>query len=346
MHLIYNYVFFLIKILTVFFILICLFKCQKKEKINSGKMIITSLSDDFNNIKKEIKSLQKKNKKKMFLTSENFIAFVKRKIKQIIHYFYNSKLHIEFQKPVLYVLDFKGGIHAEEVTSLRNEISAIISVAQHHDEVLLRLESPGGTVNGYGLAAAQLQRLRNAHIKLIISVDKIATSGGYMMACVANHITASSFSIIGSIGVCAQLPNFYKFLKKNNIDVESHFSGEYKRTLTMFGENTPKGREKFCQILQDTHDLFKQFILNMRPQLKIEDISSGEHWFGTQALKKKFIDSINTSDDIIQIKMKNFHVLQIQYVIQKKMFFERISNIILCIFHDFYQFFLKFFLKV
>ncbi|MFV0547774.1 MAG: protease SohB [Limnobaculum xujianqingii] len=225
----------------------------------------------------------------------------------------------ETLKPYLYVLSFKGSIDAHEVESLREEVSAILAVAKPGDEVLLKLESPGGMVHGYGLAASQLDRLRKAGIRLTASVDKVAASGGYMMACVADYIVAAPFAVIGSIGVVAQLPNFHRLLKKNDIDVELHTAGEFKRTLTLFGENTDQGREKFREELNETHQLFKDFVREQRPSLDIDQVATGEHWFGIQAKEKGLIDDIGTSDDLVIAQMKDRDVIGVTYAQRKKL---------------------------
>lgn len=220
---------------------------------------------------------------------------------------------VEVAKPCLYVLDFKGSMDAHEVTSLREEISAVLAVASAQDEVLLRLESPGGVVHGYGLAASQLERLRKGGIRLTVAVDKVAASGGYMMACVADRIVAAPFAIIGSIGVVAQIPNFHRLLKKNDIDVELHTAGQFKRTLTLFGENTEQGREKFREDLNETHELFKRFVHEQRPSLDIDSVATGEHWFGSQAKEKGLIDAIGTSDDLLIAELDNHEVIAVRY---------------------------------
>ncbi|CAH0532991.1 putative protease SohB [Vibrio stylophorae] len=220
----------------------------------------------------------------------------------------------------LFVLDFNGSIDAKEVTSLREEVSAILAIANADDEVLVRLESGGGMVHGYGLAASQLARIKAAGIPLTVVVDKVAASGGYMMACVADKVLAAPFAIVGSIGVVAQLPNFHKLLKKNDIEFEQLTAGEFKRTLTMFGENTDKAREKFQQELEETHVLFKQFIELHRPSLDVASVATGEHWFGQQALSLGLIDAITTSDDyIINACKADKAVLAIRYVQRKKL---------------------------
>ena len=217
----------------------------------------------------------------------------------------------------VFVLNFKGDIRASHVTSLREEISALLTVANDKDEVLVVLESGGGTVHGYGLAASQLQRIRDRGIKLTVAVDKVAASGGYMMACVADRIIAAPFAVIGSIGVLAQIPNFYRFLKKHDIDFEQLHAGQYKRTLSLFGENTEEDREKMQQELEDTHALFKQFVKDNRPAVDIEKIATGEHWYGKRALDMGLVDELRTSDDFLTEAVKTADIYELEYVRKK-----------------------------
>ncbi|MEP1743716.1 MAG: protease SohB [Kangiellaceae bacterium] len=217
----------------------------------------------------------------------------------------------------LFVIDFDGDVEASAVDNLREEITAIISAADPNDRVLVRLESPGGMVHAYGLAASQLSRIKAANLSLTIAVDQVAASGGYMMACVADHIIAAPFAVVGSIGVVAELPNFHRLLRHNKVDYEQHTAGEYKRTLTMFSENTDAAREKFKKELEETHDLFKQFITDNRPSLDIDKVATGEHWYGTQALALGLIDSIQTSDDFIVNAAKGGDVFEVSYVVKK-----------------------------
>lgn len=225
----------------------------------------------------------------------------------------------DIRKPHVYVIDFDGDIKASAVEQLREEITALLRLAKESDKILLRLESPGGMVHAYGLAASQLARIRNKGIELIVSVDKVAASGGYMMACVADKIYAAPFAVIGSIGVVAQIPNFNKILKKHDVDYEVLTAGEYKRTLTMFGENTDKAREKFQQDLEDTHVLFKSFIKDVRPVVNIEEVSDGDIWYGQQAIENKLIDHVSTSDSLIQQYCEDHAVYLVEYI-EKKSF--------------------------
>ncbi|MDA9580014.1 protease SohB [Luminiphilus sp.] len=217
----------------------------------------------------------------------------------------------------LFVLRFEGDIRASETESLREEISAIAPELREGDEVLLCLESPGGMVHSYGLAASQLHRIRATGASLTVAVDKVAASGGYMMACVADRIISAPFAVIGSIGVVAQLPNFHRLLKKNDVDFELLTAGKYKRTLTMFGENTDDGRAKFVEDLEDTYDLFKDFVVLNRPVVDIEAVATGEIWYGQRALDQNLVDELSTSDAYLQTRLRETEAFEVRYVPKK-----------------------------
>lgn len=228
------------------------------------------------------------------------------------------------QKPRVFVLDFDGDIKASAVDNLRHEVTALLGIASAKDEVVVRLESGGGMVHSYGLASSQLARIRQAGVPLTICVDKVAASGGYMMACIGDKILSAPFAILGSIGVVAQLPNVHRLLKKHNIDFEVLTAGEYKRTLTVFGENTDKGREKFQEDLQITHELFKGFVAKYRPQLAIDEIATGEVWLGQTALSKKLVDELKTSDEYLADKAREAELFHLHYA-QHKSLQERVG---------------------
>lgn len=229
----------------------------------------------------------------------------------------NKKPNKKEKKPSLFVVKFTGDIKASQVEELRQEITAILSIATEGDEVVVCIESPGGSVNGYGLAASQLQRIRDQNIPLTACIDKVAASGGYLMACVANSIVAAPFAIIGSIGVVAQFPNFHRWLKKNDIDVELLTAGEYKRTLTLFSENTEKGREKFKEDLEQIHQTFRNYVANNRNQLDIAKVSTGEHWLAKDAFELRLVDILKTSDDYIINKMDTHNCFEIEVPVKK-----------------------------
>jgi serine protease SohB len=217
----------------------------------------------------------------------------------------------------IYVLSFDGDIRASAAENLREEISAVLPQIQPGDELLVKVESPGGMVHSYGFAASQLQRIISAQVPLTIAVDKVAASGGYMMACVADNIIAAPFAVIGSIGVLAQLPNFHRLLKKNDIDFELLTAGEHKRTLTMFGENTDKGREKFVEELEETHGLFKTFVSANRPSLDVDKVATGEVWYGQNALEVGLIDALQTSDAYVQERLEDWDVFEVKFANKK-----------------------------
>lgn len=216
-----------------------------------------------------------------------------------------------------YLLDFKGDIRASAFVTLREEITAILQVAKPGDAVLLRLESPGGMVNRYGLAAAQLLRLRDAGLPLTVMVDSVAASGGYLMAATADRIVASPFALVGSIGVIAQIPNFHRWLQARDIDWEQFTAGRYKRTVTVFGENTEDGRAKLREELEEIHVRFRDFVHERRAQLDMDKVGTGEAWLGSQALELGLVDELATSDEIIRAACQRGRVLQVSY--QRKM---------------------------
>lgn len=217
-------------------------------------------------------------------------------------------------KPRVFVIPFEGDVKASAVEGLREAISAVLTIATEKDEVLVNIESPGGMVHTYGLAASQLERIKEANIPLTVCVDKVAASGGYLMACVADKIIAAPFAIIGSIGVLAQIPNFHRLLKKHDVDYNVMTSGEHKAPITFFGEITDKAKTKLQSDLEDTHSLFKNFILKYRSQIDMDQVATGEIWYGQQAIDKLLVDEIMTSDSYLlnQHKEKNLYMVSFE----------------------------------
>lgn len=223
------------------------------------------------------------------------------------------------RKKRVYVLGFKGDVAATQVESLRKEVTTVLSLAEADDEIVLRLESPGGMVHSYGLASSQLERIKQREIPLTICVDKVAASGGYMMACLADRLVAAPFAMLGSIGVLMQVPNFHRVLKKNDIDFEMITAGEHKRTLTLFGETTQKARDKAREDVEDIHVLFKDWVQEHRPVLDIDKVATGEVWFGTQAIERNLADQIATSDDYIMQACEDADVYEVRYEVRKNL---------------------------
>lgn len=295
----------------------------RNKKSDKGHIEVTKLNEKFDHLREslrdamldddEYKEFEKAEKKR--LKEEN--AQKKKAAKEA------AKVHdgeaVETEKKRIFVLDFYGDIKASGVESLREEISTVLTLAKPSDEVVVKVESGGGMVHSYGLASSQLARITNKNISLTVCVDKVAASGGYMMACVANKIVAAPFAILGSIGVVAQLPNFHKLLKKNDIDYEMFTAGEYKRTVTMFGENTEKGRAKFVEELEDTHVLFKEFVSEHRPQVDVVKVATGEVWFGRRAKDVNLIDELQTSDEYLFAQAETADIYEVEFAYKKSL---------------------------
>jgi serine protease SohB len=286
-------------VLIAFFMLVA----KSKEKIR-GRLVIRNLNHKYAETKELLLAET--------LSKKQFKHFLKEKKAGE-----KAEQKSEKKSRNVFVLNFHGDVRASAVSSLSEEITAILNVASPDDEVVVRVESGGGMVHAYGLAAAQLMRIRARNIPLIVSIDKIAASGGYMMACIGNKILAAPFAIIGSIGVIVQLPNFHRLLKEKNIDFEQHTAGEFKRTITVFGENTKEGREKLQQEIEDIHNHFKDLIVEHRPQIDINKVSTGEHWIGKHALQLNLVDEIKTSDDYLLERSKDAKLFEIGYEIKK-----------------------------
>lgn len=325
----FDYGLFALKALTIVIAIIIVIVASvaagmRSKKATEGHIEVTKINDEINDLHDRLQQaviepeLHKiETKKRLKAEKAEHKANVKALKKAAKS---EDKKNTETERRArLYVLDFHGDMKASGVSKLRREITAVLSLADENDEVLLRLESGGGMVHAYGLASSQLQRIRDKGVNLTVCVDKVAASGGYMMACVANRLIAAPFAIIGSIGVIAQLPNFHRLLKKNDIDFEMITAGEYKRTLTMFGENTQEGRDKFTDDIQDIHALFKDFVSQHRPQLNIAEVATGEIWFGQRAIDRSLVDELMTSDEYIVNACADADVYAVKYEEKKSL---------------------------
>ncbi len=281
-----------IGLFLLFFAILAMIIVQKRKSFKDIKIEVKCINNLYSDNKHKIlQSILEDDEYKKISKQES--ATLKKEKKERKEK--NSK---ELEKRI-FVLDFNGDVSASCLTTFREQITAILQVALLSDEIVIRLESPGGYVHAYGLAASQLARIREKKIPLTICVDKVAASGGYMMACLADKIIAAPFSILGSIGVVANIPNFNRLLSKNNVDYLEMTAGEYKRTLTMLGEVTDKGRSKFQEQLEETHMLFKDHIKKYRPIVDIDKVATGEHWLGSKAFEYQLVDELKTSDDYL-----------------------------------------------
>lgn len=282
---------------------------HRNKQVDKGHIEVKSLNDAVDNITHGLKQMVlDPQARKIEFKSE------KKKVKEERKTRKKEAKEGTAPRDRVFVLEFEGDIQASAVTGLREEVTAILSIAGEKDEVVVRLESSGGMVHSYGLAASQLLRIVSRKIPLTVAVDKIAASGGYMMACIGTKIIAAPFALLGSIGVVAQIPNFHRLLKNKDIDVEVLTAGQYKRTLTMFGENTEKGREKFIDQLEDVHALFKEFVSENRPVVDTEKVATGEAWYGKRALDLNLVDDLMTSDEYIIDKCTDCDVFIVKYI--------------------------------
>lgn len=305
----FSYGLFFAKVFTaliaLIFVMAIVSSGRKKEE--STELKVTNLNEKYAELKASVlQSLMSKKEYKVHLKAQ---AKDEKKAKKTPQ--------SDKPKPKLFVLDFEGDIRASEVETMRDEVTALLAVAEPQDEVLMKLDNSGGMVHEHGLAASQLERIKDANLKFTVSVDKVAASGGYMMACVADRIVAAPFAIVGSIGVLAQLPNFHRLLDKVGVDWEQHTAGEYKRTVTMFGENGDKEREKLRLELQETHELFRDFVSDNRAKLDIDKVSTGEHWYGKQALELNLVDELITSDEFLIKSLDEFDIYEISIEIKQ-----------------------------
>ena len=321
MEFLIEYGLFLAKAATVVVavvIIISLGASQKnRHSADKGHLEITPLNQQFDDMSEAMliatmdESMQKAEEKKLHKAKKKQAKLDKKAHKA------DSEAEEEVKSRV-FVLSFVGDVSASAVSHLREEVTAVLTQATSNDEVVVKLESPGGMVHSYGLASSQLDRVRQAKIPLTVCVDEVAASGGYMMACVADKILAAPFAVIGSIGVVAQMPNFSKVLKKNDVDYEILTAGKYKRTMTMLGENTDAARKKFVAELEEVHVLFKSHVSTMRPKVDIDKIATGETWYGTQALDLALVDGIQTSDDYLVTRSKEARLFEVVFERKKK----------------------------
>ena len=311
-----EYGLFLLKVITVLISVIVLisFVAASKKSNTSEGLEIENLNEKYKGLSDSLnKAVMEKDEWKKKQKSEKAIAKKNKKKKT--------------RKPKAYILDFIGDIKASAVPSLREEVTAILDIAKRNDQIVLRLDNHGGVVHEHGLAASQLARIRQKKIHLTVVVDKVAASGGYLMASVANKIYAAPFAILGSIGVIAQLPNFNRLLDNYGVDFEQITAGQYKRNVTMFGKNTDEDREKLKDQLEEIHELFKSSVNEYRPQLDLERVATGEHWYGSKALELGLIDEIKTSDELLIEMAKKYEIFSVKLKVKKPLKKRLLSNI-------------------
>jgi serine protease SohB len=322
MEYVYDYLTFLAQTATIVVALLVLMSGLaayglRRQRSTTGHLEVRKLNDVYADLKHGIQqstlpSAAVRRQRKQERRSD------KRKAKREAKAIRRGGTELDRMRRRIYVIDFHGDIYPSQVKELRTEVTAVVGVARDGDEVVLRLESSGGMVHGYGLAASQLDRIRRRGIPLVVSVDKVAASGGYLMAAVASRILAAPFAVVGSIGVIAQIPNVHRLLKRHDVDVEVLTAGKYKRTLTVLGENTEEGRQKFIEELEDVHLLFQEFVGTHRAELDLDKVATGETWYGQQAVDLKLIDEISTSDEYLLKASEDADIYEVRWVEHKR----------------------------
>lgn len=317
-------------VIAILAVLIFILSQRRKSSTIAGRLSVKDISQEYEQVKDDMltSSMDEIEAKQFTKDLKKQKKLEKKQAKQAAKKKDDDNAKSSNAKPKLFVLSFNGSMDAHEVEELRQEITAVLAIIKPEDQVVVKLESPGGVVHGYGLAASQLLRFRTRNIPFTAVVDKVAASGGYMMACTASKIVAAPFAIVGSIGVVAQIPNFNRLLKKHDVDIELQTAGEYKRTLTMFGENTDEGRQKFKQELEQTHLLFKDFVKEYRPNIDIDQVATGEHWFATQAKEMGLVDEISTSDDFILSHLETHKIIAVNYQRKQKLSEKLSKNVV------------------
>ncbi len=318
MEYIYDYLSFLAQAITIVVALLVILSAltalgARRHQVGTGHLEINKLNDRLDGLKERIDEV--------VLPPQAFKKARKQATKNAKKEAKQASKQVASDEPPgkrVFVLSFEGDLQASKVVQLRHEINAILMHAAKTDEIVVRVESPGGMVHGYGLAASQLHRIRERGLHLVVAVDKVAASGGYLMAAVANKVIAAPFALVGSIGVVAQIPNVHRLLKKNDIDFEVITAGQYKRTMTVFGENTEEGRQKFTEELEDVHALFQEFVHDNRPSVDLAKVATGEAWYGQRAIDLNLVDEIATSDAYLMQQCEDADVFEIRWVEQKK----------------------------
>ena len=308
MEYVFDYLSFLAKALTVIAALVVIIiaaGARRSHRPSEGRIQVVRINDRLRALRSTVQHAVTPAAGRKKLTREE-----RRKHKR--------ERKAESDRTRVFVVNFNGDFAASQLDCLRNEITAILTSAREEDEVVVRIESAGGLVHAYGLAASQLSRIKEKGIRLVAAVDKVAASGGYMMASVADRIVTAPFAVVGSIGVVAQLPNVHRFLKKRDVDVELLTAGEYKRTLTVFGQNTDSGRAKFQEEIEDIHALFKSFVGDHRPDVDLDAVATGEAWYGQRAIERKLVDQLCTSDEYLVAACDDKDVFEVRWVVPEK----------------------------
>ena len=159
--------------------------------------------------------------------------------------------------------------------------------------VIVHVDSPGGTTAGSEQLFNSLSRLREKK-PLVIVVDSMAASGGYITALAGDHIVAQQTSLVGSIGVLFQFPNFTDLLDKIGVKVEAVKSTPLKAAPDGFEPTSPEARAALNSIIQDSYAWFKGLVQDRRHLTdgELATAADGRVFTGHQAIDLKLIDEL------------------------------------------------------
>lgn len=233
------------------------------------------------------------------------------------------------------VYDFIGDVDAKAAAELGQVVNLVISEPLKFNHFIIKVTSGGGTVNGYGLAAAELARLKSANIKVTALVDRVAASGGYMLACVSDLLVAAPSAYVGSIGVVAQLPNFNQFLEDKGVKVFELTAGDKKRSLTMLGKPDQDKENHMLDKLETMHDLFISHVTNSRPKMLELDsdmsatVFSGDYWTAKETVDNGYnlVDELKTSEEFLFSLFSSHNLIEIKLKEKKKGLVSRLIGV-------------------
>ncbi len=166
--------------------------------------------------------------------------------------------------------------------------------------VVVRIDSPGGTVSGSEALYDALRRLA-AKKPMVAVVDGLAASGGYIAAIGADRIVARQTSLVGSIGVLFQIPNVGQLLDTVGVKVESIKSSPLKAAPSGFEPTSPEARAALQRVVDDNYDWFKRVVQERRKlaAADVATVSDGRVHTGRQAAALKLVDEIGGEPEAI-----------------------------------------------
>ncbi len=197
------------------------------------------------------------------------------------------------------VIDLEGPIF-----DVRDVLKQVVTFTKNSSvkAIVVHINSPGGAVAPSQELYEELKKSRAKGKKIVVSMDSVAASGGYYIACAADEIYANPGTITGSIGVIAEFPNFEGLMDKVGIRFETIKTGKYKDTGSAFRPMNEDERALIQEMLMDVYDQFVEAVAEGRnmPIKKVRKYADGRVFSGRQALEYGFVDALGTQSDAIE----------------------------------------------